>query len=426
MDCIGALRGSVARVLQSSGNNETALPPGPSDTIHAFSLNADLPTGLVIGIVVGIVALGGTLFLGLLCLLCPFWRLREWSEVRRRASETELMRGELARSGSLMRRSTIRTVSAPTFHSRVRAMSALYTRKHGTSRPAAASVGFPLDRGPPTAAGLPPPERELTLDEAVQEALDRDRRAGIPLPRVGSGNEEVDFPPSPPSSRVRRGPPVVASAGSGDLSSAVAPNSRGTPTTSALAPHGEGRPLEPEPQSSVPREALPTATPLLLEGSHHPRGTNGRRVSFDDQQRTGDVMQAFKTVHSPHVGPVPREALLSAGQITRASPTSSSDVVGPGIVTAGGATVAGTPVLHVRQAGPSSTSSPARAHVSVPVKEPLQSQGAPDSDVPAPLEPLPAPTPALARQDQETEFRLASPLRRRGQPTQPSPARTPR
>jgi hypothetical protein len=417
MDCIGALRGSVARVLQSGGNNETALPPDPSDTIHAFSLNADLPTGLVIGIVVGIVALAGTLFLGLLCLLCPFWRLREWSEVRRRASETVSIRGELTRTGSLMRRSTIRTVSAPTFHSRVRAMSTLYTRKHGTSRPAAASVGFPLDRGPPTAAGLPPPERELTLDEAVQEALDRDRRAGIPLPRVGSANEEVVLPPSPPSSRVRRGPPVVASAGSGDLSSAAAPSFRGTPTTSALARHSEGRPLDSGPLSSVQQEAPPIATPFP-QGSHHARGNNGRRVSFDDQQLTKDAVQALVTVRSPHAGP--------AGQASEPSPTAFGDVLGAGSGIAGEATEAGLPVLHVRQGAPSSTSSSTRAHAGVPVKEPLQDQETPGSDVLAPLESLPAPPPALARQDQEAEFRLASPLRRRGQPTQPSPAQTPR
>ena len=179
-------------------------------------------TGLLTAVIIGgALSLVLTITLGILWWICPVWRITEWRAMTRSRQETAFLRARVADSGRIQSTSLIHTRPALTFHSRVRAMSQLYTRRRGSSAV--------LSLAPHVEAATE--ERGLTLE------LEEERS---PLEAGAAKAPVLSLAPSPPAL-----PDSACSARAARLARFAAPSAAGV----LLVPFGSAPP-PPTPSAS--------------------------------------------------------------------------------------------------------------------------------------------------------------------------------
>lgn len=183
---------------------------------------ASPPPGLWVAIALGGCGLAGAVALWLFCWICPAWRYREWRDARQSRIRVRRLSTELSQSQFVVHCATIATEAAPSFHSRVRALSQMYTRRSsgrllrdGSARGRAASApeagagaaAFAAASGPSAVAhdddvgGA----GDVSLEEVAREALALELSGARSPPRIGAGNVPVlHMPPTAPSPDWRR------------------------------------------------------------------------------------------------------------------------------------------------------------------------------------------------------------------------------
>lgn len=224
---------------------------------------ASIPPSLWVAIALGGCGLAGAVMLYLFCYVCPAWRFGEWRESRRSRLRVRRLSNELSQSQFVTHCATISTAAAPSFHSRVRALSQLYTRRsHGhllrdaSARERAASAPLPAaahagGRAAVSGTGDLADSRAHDLQFVEGDSLEEVARAALAMelsgtrspPRIGARNVPVlQLPPagSSPHREAHKPSRWPSPRSGGSLRASIGGSGRGTPDPSVVSSY-DGR-----------------------------------------------------------------------------------------------------------------------------------------------------------------------------------------